>query len=137
MNKLSASKGIHVVCEDIVPDTAEATYQKAIERMRQNPDIDAFYVTTGFQTAIAKAIEDSGMKGKVITVGFDDNQEIFAYIKKGIIYATITQDPFGQGHDPLVWMFNHVVAGEQFPREQMGCRLSVINGENVGNLISA
>lgn len=137
LNRISSNKGIHVVSEDIVPDTSEATYQKAAEILRKCPDISAFYVTTGFQTDIAKAIEDAGLTGRVVTVGFDDNQEIFEYIKKGIIYATITQDPFGQGHDPIVWMYNHVVAGEQFPREQMGCRLSVINNENVGNLISA
>lgn len=137
LNKLASYKGIHIISDDVVADTAEATFQKTVERLKRFPDIDAFYVTTGFQTAIAKAIEDLGMKGKVVTVGFDDNQEIFEYIKKGIIYATITQDPFGQGHDPIVWMYNHVVAGEQFPKEQMGCRLSVITNENVGNLISA
>lgn len=136
LKKISQDKGIHIMCDDAVLDDVNVVYQKAVERLEQFPDLDAFYVTTGLQTTVAKAVEDKRRTGKVIIVCFDDNQEIFSYIKKGIIYATITQDPFGQGHDPIIWLFNHLVAGDAFPKEQMGCKLSVITNENVANLIT-
>ncbi len=135
MKKISAEKNMHVVSEDALPDVADTVYKKAIERLEQFPDLSAIYVTSGLQASVAKAIEDKHRTGKVVVVGFDDNQEIFKFIKKGIIYATITQDPFGQGHDPIIWLYNHLVTGESFPQEQMGCRLSVINQKNVANLI--
>ena len=31
------------------------------------------------------------------------------YIKKGIITAVISQDPFAQGYDPLIHLYNHIV----------------------------
>lgn len=137
MEKISSCKGIRVVDEIAEKNDPELVYQRTIECLKKNSDLSAIYVTTGLQASVAKAIQDSGRKGSVITVGFDDNQEIFEYISKGIIYATITQDPFGQGHDPIVWLYNHLVTGEQFPREYMGCKLSVIDRDNVDNLLKA
>ena len=33
------------------------------------------------------------------------------FVKKGVITGTIGQDPFAQGHDPAVRMFNYLVGG--------------------------
>ncbi len=137
MDKISSCKGIHVIEEFAEKDVPELVYQRAVHCLKKHTELDAIYVTSGLQATVAKAIEDCGRKNSVITVGFDDNQEIYAYIEKGIIYATITQDPFGQGHDPIVWLYNHLVTGEAFPKENMGCRLSVVDRENVGNLVKA
>lgn len=135
VDQISSCKGIHIIDEFEENTEPELIYKKAIDCMKNHSDLDAIYVTTGMQASVAKAIEDCGRKGQVVTVGFDDNQEIFTYIKKGIIYATITQDPFGQGHDPVIWLYNHLVTGEAFPREDMGCKLSVVDGNNVENLV--
>ncbi|MDO5573264.1 MAG: substrate-binding domain-containing protein [bacterium] len=137
MDKIASSKGIRVIDECAEKDVAELVYQRAVNLLNHHQDLDAIYVTSGLQATVARAIEDQGYKNKVITIGFDDNQEIFEYISKGIIYATVTQDPFGQGHDPIIWLYNHLVTGEPFPREFMGCRLSVVDRENVDNLLKA
>jgi methyl-accepting chemotaxis protein/ribose transport system substrate-binding protein len=34
------------------------------------------------------------------------------YVQKGVIYATIGQNPFAQGHDPAIRLFNYLMAGE-------------------------
>ncbi len=137
VDRLSSCKGIHIIDEVAEKDVPELVYQRAASCLNSHPELDAIYVTSGLQATVAKAIEDSGKKNRVITVGFDDNQEIFAYISKGIIYATITQDPFGQGHDPIIWLYNHLVTNEPFPKEFMGCRLSVVDRENVDSLLKA
>ena len=66
---------------------------------------------------------------------FDHSPEIFAYIRKGVIAAAVGQDSFGQGHDPIVWIYNHIVTGEPLPSEQMICRLSVVDKDNVSTVI--
>ncbi len=137
MDKIASCKGIRVIDECAEKDVAELVYQRAVNFLNHHPDLDAIYVTSGLQATVARAIEDQGYKNKVVTIGFDENQEIFEYISKGIIYATVTQDPFGQGHDPIIWLYNHLVTGEPFPREFMGCRLSVVDRENVDNLLKA
>lgn len=56
-------------------------------------------------------------------------------IKKGIISAAIGQDPFGQGHDPIVWMFNSIVTGKPLPSDNMKCRANVVDKNNVDSLV--
>ena len=78
-------------------------------------------------------MEESGLKIKLVV--YDHTQEIFQYIKKGIIVAAIGQDPFGQGHDPVVWMYNSIVTGEPLPMEYMKCRSNIVDKTNVDNLL--
>ena len=113
-------RGIRIVSECVEKDDSERVYNKTINILNQHPELDAIYVTLGSQATVAKAIEDCGRKNKVIVVGFDENQEIYSYISKGIIYATIKQDPFGQGRSNYMAVY-HIVTGEPFPRENMGC----------------
>ena len=87
------------------------------------------------QVAAARAIADSGRAGKVQLYAFDTDPEIISYIKKGIIACTIGQDSFGQGHDPVVWLYNHIAAKEPFPSDIIYCRVSVIDRNNVDSLI--
>ena len=114
----------------IVPDEA---YREMLEYLKENPDVKGIYVLVGVQADIARAVEESGVKAKMVV--FDHSQEIFQYIKKGIIAAAIGQDPFGQGHDSVVWMYNCIVTGEPLPSEFMKCRSSVVDKTNVDNLL--
>ena len=77
-----------------------------------------------------------GKVGKVSLVSFDHNQEIFAEIKAGVIAAAIGQDAFGQGHDPIIWLYNNIVAGDQLDN-YIPCRLSVVDRSNVDSLVEA
>ena len=137
LSKIASCHGIHIVDELSEKDFPELVYKQAVGCLNKHKDLDAIFVTTGMILSVAKAIEDLGLTGRVIVIGYDNNQEIFEYIKKGIIHTTISQDPFGQGHDPIVWMYNHIVTGEKFPKEHMSCRLSIVDGQNVENLIEA
>lgn len=137
LDKISSVRGIHIVDELSERDYPDLVYKQAMGCLKKHKDLDAIFVTTGMIVSIAKAIEDSGLTGKVFVIGYDTNPEIFAYIKKGIIHTTISQDPFGQGHDPIVWMYNYLVAGDKFPKEHMSCRLSMADRQNVDNLIEA
>lgn len=135
LKKISHCRGIRVVEDIIVEDDANDVYERTTDILRMRSDISAFYITTGMAISVAKAIEDAGLTGQVIVVGFDHTPEIFDFIKKGIIAAAIGQDPFGQGHDPIVWMYNNLVTGTNLPNEFMSCRLSVVDSKNVENLI--
>ncbi len=137
MKKIASCKGIHVLNEYTEDNVPEVIYNRTVNCLKKYDDVHAFYVTSGLQASVAKAIEDSGRKNDVISIGFDESQDILTYISKGIIYATIKQDPFGQGHDPIIWLYNHLVTGEPFPRENMGCRLSIVDRNNVDTLIKA
>ena len=111
----------------------EEAYAQTTEYLKEHPDLTGIYVTTGTPEAVAKAVEDSGLKIKLVV--YDHTQGIFRYIKKGIIVAAIGQDPFGQGHDPVIWMYNSLVTGEALPSEFMSCRSKIVDKTNVDNLL--
>lgn len=106
-----------------------------MECLRNNKDVQALFITNGFPCSAARAIEDSGKAGKVQLYAFDTDPEIVSYIKKGIIACTVGQDSFGQGHDPIIWLYNYIAADEQFPSDIINCRVSVIDRTNVDSLI--
>ena len=101
-----------------------------------HPEADIIFLTNGFPIPVANAIKDCGRSGKTSLVCFDHNQEIFQQIKAGIITAALGQDAFGQGHDPVIWLYNNLVTGEKLD-EFIPCRLSVVDRSNVDSLVEA
>jgi methyl-accepting chemotaxis protein/ribose transport system substrate-binding protein len=68
-------------------------------------------------------------------VSFDHSKAVFDYIRKGIIFAAIGQDPFGQGYDPIVYMYNELLTGKNLVSEKMKCRLNLVDANNVDSLV--
>ena len=118
-----------------VLDNAEDAYKKSMAMLRENPDLDVIYTVTGTPLSVVKAIEDSGRRGKTKVVCFDHSPEIYEAVKKGLIAAAVGQDAFGQGHDPIIWAYNNIVTGIPLPNEQMTCRMSVVDKDNVDTLV--
>ncbi len=126
---------IKVVDEVYILDNDEDAYNRTMECLQNNKNIKALFMTNGFGCAASRAIIDSKRDGKVHLYTFDTDPELISYIKKGIIACTIGQDAFGQGHDPIVWLYNHIAADEPFPSDIIYCRVSVIDRSNVESLI--
>ncbi len=78
------------------------------------PQLAGIYLTRGgVPAAAARAVEAAGKAGLVRIVSHDMLDETMQYVGKGVITATLGQDPFGQGHDPVIHLFNHLVSGWQ------------------------
>lgn len=137
MEQIGKSKGIKVVSTKQIVDSEEDAYEKAMQLLKENVNLDIIYIMTGAPLAVSRAIVDSGRVGKVKEVCFDHSPEIFEYIRQGVILSAIGQDAFGQGHDPIIWAYNHLVAGDIIPSENMPCRSSVVDKSNVETLINA
>ena len=125
-------KQIEILTEPGELDPNEA-YKQTLEYLKEHPDVNGIYVTTGTPANIAQAVEDSGLKIKMVV--YDHSQEFFRFIKKDVIVSAIGQDPFGQGHDPVIWMYNSLVTGEALPSEFMSCRAKIVDKTNVDNLL--
>ena len=134
--KIKGSKGINIAEEVIVPDNFDGVYKSAKEAISRHPEAGIIFLTNGLPLAVVKAIRDMNKVGKTSLVCFDHNAEIFSEIKSGIICAAIGQDAFGQGHDPIIWLYNNIVAGDRLD-EFIPCRLSVVDSSNVDSLIEA
>lgn len=128
-------KGISIAEEVMVYDDANDIYQKALDLLKRDNDIKVLFLTTGHLISVAKAIVDAGQKGKTCVVGYDFTEELTSYIQSGVVGAVINQDPFGQGHDPIIYMYNRIVDDKMYPSEYIAARSSVIDKKNIDDLI--
>ncbi|MBO4311048.1 MAG: substrate-binding domain-containing protein [Lachnospiraceae bacterium] len=134
--QLKGAKGMKIVDEVFVTDDGDEVYATAKAALQKHPEVGIVFLTNGFPLSVAKAIRDTGRVGKTSLVCFDHNQEIFSEIKAGVIAAAIGQDAFGQGHDPIIWLYNNIVTGERLDNF-INCRLSVVDRSNVESLVEA
>ncbi|MDM7925466.1 MAG: substrate-binding domain-containing protein [bacterium] len=109
----------------------QTTREQTLRVLNEFRDLAGFYMTEAESPArVARVVEESGLAGKVKLVGHDLLQATMEYLDKGVITATISQDPYAQGHDPVIHLFNHIVAGWQPPTPRMLTRMEVVDRSN-------
>ncbi len=122
---------IEIVAEVENTDQGDIAYTQAQDFMTANPDLAGIYVTAGGPFGAAAAVEDAGMTGVVKVIAFDFVNETMEYVQKGVIYATLGQNPFAQGHDPAVRLFNYLVGGVVPTCARMVTEASVVTQDNI------
>ncbi|WP_276354472.1 sugar ABC transporter substrate-binding protein [Cohnella caldifontis] len=126
--------GIQVVGKYENKDKAETAYSLTKDMITANPDLKVVYVTAGGPFGAAKAIQDLGLTGKVSVVCYDHIPENVKYVRSGEIAAAIAQDPFGQGFDSIVTMYNYLAAGQKPSADFLPVKLDVLTPDNVNEL---
>lgn len=126
--------GIQVVGKYENRDKAETAYSLTKDMLTAHPDLKVVYVTAGGPFGAAKAIQDLGLTGKVGVVCYDHIPENIKYAKSGEIVAAIAQDPFGQGFDSCVYLYNYIVGKQKPPADFIPVNLDVMTPENVNTL---
>ena len=93
-------------------DNPAVAYANTLELLQRFPKLAGIYVNASSAPAgVARAIVDAGKAGQVKVVGHDLFDETMEYLQRGVIIATLGQDPSAQGHDVAVHLFNHLVTG--------------------------
>jgi len=128
-------KGIKIISVIEGHEDNDEVYKKLEECSAKNGKIDAIYITAGGQSGAIKWVEDKKLVGKTKIVLYDFMRNILESISKGIVTAAIGQDPFRQGHDPVIYLYNNVVAGELPPSTNMWTRIDVVDRNNVDNYL--
>ena len=136
-DQLKNYKKMKVVGRVSVEDTFDTVYTQVKKFLDQNKDVDGIFVAGGGPTGAAKAIVEAGLKNRTRVVCFDHDKDIFKAIRDGIIYAAIGQDPFGQGHDPIIYLYNYLAAGQKPPKDHIPTRFDIVDQNNVDDLLEA
>ena len=106
-------------------------YEQVTRLLASDPALGAIYVTEGASPgAVAKAVADAGKAGKVLVFGHDVTPATMEAMDKGWIAATIYQDPFAQGFDPVVRLFNLLGAGEAPQTTRFVTKVRSVTPEN-------
>ncbi len=131
MALLKEFPGVRVVYDSDCGVTVDDALRVTTLLLKELPAIDGIYFTHGGVTAgVARAVEGAGRGGRTKIVSHDFGNETMAYVKKGTIAATLGQDPYAQGHDPVIHLFNHLVSGWQPPTPRLLTELELVTTEN-------
>ncbi len=73
------------------------------------PELSGIYVASGKSpSAVAKTLVESGKAGKIKVICHDLTENTVKAIKSGTITAALSQNPYIQGHDPVILMANYL-----------------------------
>ncbi len=93
------------------------------------PELDAIFFAAGGVHGGCRAIQESGLQPKVIT--FDEVPTTVDMLKKDVISATISQQPFRQGARSLDILFEYLTSGMVPEREENFVEHSIKIKENI------
>ena len=99
--------------------------------LKRLPRLAGIYVTEGAAPfGAARALVQAGAVGRVRLITHDLVDETMRFVAQGVITATIGQDPFAQGHDSVIYLFNHLAAGWMPSTPRLLTSTDVITPEN-------
>jgi methyl-accepting chemotaxis protein len=88
------------------------TYALTQTYLKRYPGLSGIYSAEAVGVGgAARAVAEAGKSGRVKILCHDLVDETMPYVVSGAITATVGQDPYAQGHDPAIHLFNHIVAG--------------------------
>jgi ribose transport system substrate-binding protein len=112
-------------------DQAEKARAEAIDFMTANPDLAGICVTAGGPIGAAQAVKDAGKAGKIKVVCFDPLPQTVEYLKDGSIQAAIGQNPYAEGRDTIIRLFNYLMEGQTPQSRFMYTRDDVVTNDTL------
>ncbi|MGO8693823.1 MAG: substrate-binding domain-containing protein [Rectinemataceae bacterium] len=124
--------GISVVQTVETIENPEKTYEAATDLIARNRGLEAIYVAEGSTPPFAaKAADDAGMAGKTLVFCHDITEATAVLVKDGLIAGTLSQNPYAQGHDPVIRLYNNLAAGWEPTVPRILTTLETIDRENL------
>jgi len=112
----------------------QTTYAAIENAMLANPDITAVASLDAVTTpAVGRYILRNGLAGKIIQVGHDLMPETLDNIKAGATTATLSQNPYAQGYEPVKALYEHLTEGT--PLKDLNTGKVVVDESNVEEYI--
>ncbi len=93
-------------------DDDQVSFHLTKKLLADHPELNAFYFTAGGVYGGCQAIEDFAKKSDITVITNDSVPTTREYMQKGLIAATICQQPFQQGFQPLSLLFAYLTTGE-------------------------
>lgn len=108
VDKLSDDIRFKVVCQGESLDDDKKAYELVSRMLHDHPDINAFYFTAAGVYGGCRAIQELAPEKDIKVITFDEVPSTVEMMQKGIITATICQEPYWQGSKSLELMFSYL-----------------------------
>ena len=94
-------------------DNDEDGYTTTKKLLKDYPDVNALFISSGGISGICKAINEANKVGKITVIASGRNPVIEALIKEGVVTATISQNPVEQGKMAVLTAFNMMTTNKK------------------------
>jgi methyl-accepting chemotaxis protein len=122
-------KIVEIVEEFRDPDK---TYQSAISVIKKYPDLRAIYISEGNTPySAAKAIKELGKSDSIKIFTHDITEKTVEYIEDGIIACSLSQNPYAQGYNPVILLYNYLMTREEPVIRRILTQLEEVTKDNV------
>lgn len=102
--------GMEIVDRIETRDDPEYAYGEALAMFASHREITAVYVAASGTAGICRAVEEQG-RSDIVVIACDYTESMKKLVDKGIVKATICQQPFTQGYKSLNLAVNYLVNG--------------------------
>ena len=109
---IKACENIHISATITNQDDDFESYEMTARLLKSHPEINALYFTAGGVYGGCRAVIESGRQYDIKIFTYDLVETTKKLIEKGLIAATICQQPVLQGSKPLDILFAHLTTGE-------------------------
>lgn len=102
--------------------------------LEKHPDLTGFYGTDieSFMPMV-NYIKKNRLQGKFKFICHDLSDDIARLIQEGIISTSVCQNPFAQGYDTVIHLFNHVTAGWNPSAGRLLITPDIVTRENIND----
>lgn len=115
----------------MISDNQIDNYLSAVEMFRQYPDVNAVYVVNPGDYGICEAVYRADQKHQIKIITNDLTDTAKEMLKKGMISATICQEPERQGAQSLEILFQYLAYGIKPESKMCYTNLSIHIAQNI------
>ncbi|RKL65731.1 hypothetical protein CR203_18945 [Salipaludibacillus neizhouensis] len=94
-------------------------------------DMDGIYVASGVLVEVATCLEQMNFNNMPVLLGHDMSEEIHQFFIRGIVTASICQDPVHQGYLSVRKVFNHLMLDIPIEQSRDIVKLEIVTKGNV------
>ena len=119
-----------LVQDQYAGSTTETAYQLAENLLSRFPDVDGIFCPNESSTfGTLRALQEAGLAGKVIFIGFDSSPKLVQGLRDGHIHGLVLQDPVKMGYLGVRQMVLHL-QGEKIDK-RIDTGVCLITRENM------
>lgn len=101
--------GIEVVDHRYGEASFATSLNVATDILTRFPDLTGIFASNeSSAVGAARALENKGMAGKVLLVGFDASETLVEGLNKGTIDSLVVQDPYKMGYESVKTLYQHL-----------------------------
>jgi len=123
--------GIRIVGEAINNDDDTESFFVTSTLLQKHPEIDALFLAGAGVVGACRAVEELGLQERIKIICYDLPVSTRELMEKGLVVATITQQPFTQGAKPLDILLDYVGMAVKPETEQFYTKIEIKIMENL------